>query len=49
MNEFLAWHKVQPVVDCVYPLAQIKEALRHLEAGSHFGKVCVQMAPDSKL
>jgi len=36
-------HRLRPVVDRVFPLAEIKEALLYLKAGQHFGKVCIEI------
>jgi NADPH:quinone reductase-like Zn-dependent oxidoreductase len=47
-----AWHAVTRevarhgrvlVIDRVFGFDEVPAALRHLEAGSHFGKVCVQL------
>jgi NADPH:quinone reductase-like Zn-dependent oxidoreductase len=43
MNRAMATHQVQPVVDRVFPFAEIVEALRYLESGSHFGKICLRI------
>ena len=34
---------LRPVVDRVFPLGEIRAALEHLQSGSHFGKVCVDL------
>ncbi|MBY0514039.1 MAG: zinc-binding dehydrogenase, partial [Gemmataceae bacterium] len=34
---------IRPAVDRVLPFAQAAEAVRHLEGGSHFGKVVIAM------
>lgn len=34
-------HAIRPVVDTVYPFGRVHEALRHLESGKHFGKICL--------
>ena len=39
MNEALTRHQIKPVVDRTFPLDQAVEALKHMEAGSHFGKI----------
>ncbi|MBM7116387.1 zinc-dependent alcohol dehydrogenase family protein [Archangium primigenium] len=41
MNRFLTQHRIQPVVDRVFPFDQAPEALAHMEAGAHFGKIVV--------
>jgi len=33
-----AW-KLKPVVDKVYPVAEVREALRTMQSGAHFGKI----------
>jgi NADPH:quinone reductase-like Zn-dependent oxidoreductase len=42
MNRAIALHKLQPVVDRVFALTEVREALRYLESGAHFGKVCLR-------
>lgn len=39
MTRFVGQHKITPVVDKVFPLAEAEAALRHLEAGAQFGKI----------
>ncbi|VTU00181.1 nadph:quinone oxidoreductase : Alcohol dehydrogenase zinc-binding domain protein OS=Pedosphaera parvula (strain Ellin514) GN=Cflav_PD5359 PE=4 SV=1: ADH_N: ADH_zinc_N [Gemmataceae bacterium] len=41
MNRLIAGEGVRPVIDRVFPFADAPTALRHLESGSHFGKVVV--------
>ncbi len=41
MNEVIAAKQMRPVIDRVFPLADAPAAFRHLESGSHFGKVVV--------
>ena len=43
MNETLIKHKIKPVVDRVFPLEEAGQALRHMESGSHFGKICLKL------
>ncbi len=43
MNRAIALHKLRPVVDQVFPIDRTAEALRHLESGSHFGKVVIRV------
>jgi len=31
-----------PVVDQIYPAAELVEAFRHLQSGRHFGKICIE-------
>jgi NADPH:quinone reductase-like Zn-dependent oxidoreductase len=39
MNKVIAQKQIRPVIDRSFPLAEAAAALRHLESGSHFGKV----------
>jgi NADPH:quinone reductase-like Zn-dependent oxidoreductase len=41
MNRALSGHNVRPVVDRVFPFEEIAEALRFMDSGGHFGKICV--------
>src|SRR5262249_53349005 len=43
MNRAIALHKMSPVVDKVFPLADIRQAYQHIESGKHFGKICVKV------
>jgi NADPH:quinone reductase-like Zn-dependent oxidoreductase len=43
MNRAVALHKLRPVVDRVFPMAEVRAALHHLESGSHFGKVVIRL------
>ncbi|WP_417620222.1 zinc-dependent alcohol dehydrogenase family protein [Parasphingorhabdus sp.] len=36
-------HRIKPVVDKLFQLDDLAEAFRHLQSGSHVGKVCVEM------
>ncbi len=42
MTRFVETHKIVPVVDRVLPLDQTEAALRHMEAGTQFGKIVLQ-------
>lgn len=39
MLAFAATHGIRPVVDAVYDLERIQDAMRHLESGKFFGKI----------
>ena len=39
----MAAKQIRPVIDRVFPLAEIRDALLHLKSGKHFGKVCVEI------
>jgi NADPH:quinone reductase-like Zn-dependent oxidoreductase len=41
MNRAISLHKMQPFVDRVFRFDEAREALRHLESASHFGKICL--------
>lgn len=41
MLRAIEYHAIKPVVDRVFPFDQAVDALRHLESGSHFGKVVI--------
>jgi NADPH:quinone reductase-like Zn-dependent oxidoreductase len=43
MIEAMAEHRLRPVVDGVFDLVDVGAALRRLESGAHFGKVCVRL------
>jgi NADPH:quinone reductase-like Zn-dependent oxidoreductase len=43
MNRAIALHRLRPVVDRVFPFAEAREALRHMESAAHFGKICLRM------
>jgi NADPH:quinone reductase-like Zn-dependent oxidoreductase len=41
MNRAIAAHRMKPVVDRVFPFAEARDAMRHMESGAHFGKVVI--------
>jgi NADPH:quinone reductase-like Zn-dependent oxidoreductase len=41
MNRAIASHGMRPVIDRVFPFAEAPAAFRHLQGGSHLGKVVV--------
>jgi NADPH:quinone reductase-like Zn-dependent oxidoreductase len=43
MNAVIAQKPIRPVIDRVFALADAPAAFRHLESGSHFGKVVIGM------
>jgi NADPH:quinone reductase-like Zn-dependent oxidoreductase len=43
MNRAVAQHRLHPVVDRVFPFAEAREALVHMEQGRHFGKIVVRL------
>ncbi len=44
MNRAIDFHRLQPVVDKVFPLESTREACEYMAAGKHFGKVCIRIA-----
>lgn len=36
-------HGIRPVIDSSFPLEQLGDAFRHLQAGGHFGKICIEI------
>jgi NADPH:quinone reductase-like Zn-dependent oxidoreductase len=42
MLRAIGQHRLEPVVDRVFAFGQLKDAMAHLKAGSHFGKVCIR-------
>ena len=42
MNKAIAEHKMKPVIDKVLPASQVRDALKQMQAASHFGKICVE-------
>ena len=43
MNEFISKHKLKPVLDRIFPFEQAPEAFKHMDGGSHFGKVVIRI------
>ena len=41
MSRLIVGEGIKPVIDRTFPLADAADALRHLESGSHFGKVVI--------
>ncbi len=44
MNRAILLQRLHPVVDRVFSFEEVKDALRYLESGAHFGKICVRIA-----
>jgi NADPH:quinone reductase-like Zn-dependent oxidoreductase len=44
MNRAISIHHLHPVVDRVFPFEDTREALRYMESGAHFGKICIKIA-----
>ncbi len=43
MNRAIILHHLRPVIDRVFSFKEVPAALRHMESGSHFGKICVSL------
>ena len=37
----ISQHRLKPVLDRTFPLAELRAALEHLRSGRHVGKVCI--------
>lgn len=46
MNRAISMHRLQPVIDRVFPFAEAKEAFRHFLGRGHFGKVVIRHSVD---
>lgn len=42
MNLFIESHDLRPVIDKTFGFDEIREALRYLESGKHFGKITIE-------
>ncbi len=42
MNRAIALHKLPLVVDRVFPFHEARQALKYMESGAHFGKICIR-------
>jgi NADPH:quinone reductase-like Zn-dependent oxidoreductase len=43
LNRAVALHRLQPVIDSTFPLADARAAFEHMAAGRHFGKICIEV------
>jgi NADPH:quinone reductase-like Zn-dependent oxidoreductase len=43
LNRALTQHSVKPVVDCVVPFDEVRQAFDRLSSGQHFGKIVVSI------
>ncbi len=43
MNQALAASGIRPVIDRVFPFDEVPGAMKYLESGAHFGKVCIRI------
>ena len=44
MLEFVDGHKLEPVIDKVFPLENVREAFDHMEQANQFGKIVLQIS-----
>ncbi len=42
MNRAITLSGLKPVIDRVFPFAELPQALRHMESGAHFGKIVLK-------
>jgi NADPH:quinone reductase-like Zn-dependent oxidoreductase len=42
MNRAIAFNGLKPIIDRVFPFAELPQALRHMESGAHFGKIVIR-------
>jgi NADPH:quinone reductase-like Zn-dependent oxidoreductase len=43
MNKAIAVNKVRPAIDRVFKFGEVREALKHMQSGSHFGKIVINI------
>lgn len=43
MNDAIALHRIEPVIDRVFPFEESIEALRYMESAQHFGKIVIRI------
>jgi NADPH:quinone reductase-like Zn-dependent oxidoreductase len=43
MNRAMAFSRLRPVIDRVFPFEQAVEAMRYQETGAHFGKIAIRL------
>lgn len=43
MNRAISQHKLRPAVSRIFPFEQTRDALEQLDAGRHFGKICLRI------
>ncbi|MDY6941826.1 MAG: NAD(P)-dependent alcohol dehydrogenase [Pseudomonadota bacterium] len=44
MNRAISQHRIEPVVDNVFPLEDTREAFEHMAQGRHFGKIVIRVS-----
>ena len=43
MNKAISVNRLKPVIDKVFEFDEAREALRHMESASHFGKIVIRI------
>lgn len=43
MCRAISLHRIRPVIDRVFPFDEARDALRLMESGGHFGKICIEI------
>ncbi len=43
MNRAISLHKMKPVIDRVFPLAETRAAMHYMESAVHFGKIVIKV------
>ena len=43
MNRATTLHGLRPVVDATFPFERVRDAWRHLEGATHFGKIVIRI------
>jgi NADPH:quinone reductase-like Zn-dependent oxidoreductase len=43
MNRAFEAHRIQPVIDRVFPFSETPDAFAHMASGQHFGKICIDI------
>jgi NADPH:quinone reductase-like Zn-dependent oxidoreductase len=43
LNRAVSLHRLRPVIDRTFPLAEVRAAFEHMAAGGHFGKICIEI------
>ncbi len=44
MNRAITAHRLRPVIDRVFPLEQVKDAMERMALGRHFGKIAIELS-----
>jgi NADPH:quinone reductase-like Zn-dependent oxidoreductase len=44
MLDFIESRSIKPIIDSVYPLEQLNDAINRMESGNHFGKIVLQIS-----